>query len=172
VSQNIPAPNGSVAGTDTIHSTTIWFAPSADYFLFERISIGILVEVAFTSANFDQSIYGTATKNQPLPATTNVTILPRGGYMLPLSEHWGLWPRLGLGWALVQQPALSNAGTGTAAASTATSSSTFLLDVDVGVLYRMDARWFLRAGPEVAFGPGTGLLSFSVAGGFGYMWSI
>jgi hypothetical protein len=170
VSQNILAANGSVAGTDSIHSTTIWFAPSADYFLFEHISLGVLIEVAYTSSNFDQSVFQTATKNQSLPATTNVTILPRGGYMLALSEHWGLWPRLGLGWALVQQNPLTNAGAGTT--TTPTSNSTFLLDVDVGVLYRMDARWFLRAGPEVTFGPGSGLLSFSVAGGFGYMWSI
>ncbi len=169
-SENIPAPNGSNAGTDTIHQTTFWFAPAADYFLFDHISIGILIEVAYTSSNFDQAVFQTTTKNQSLPSTLDVTVLPRAGYLLSFGEHWGIWPRLGLGWGLVQYNAVTNAGTGIATSPSATS--TFLLDVDVGLLYRMDARWFLRAGPEVTFGPGSGLLSFSVAGGFGYMWSI
>ncbi len=169
-SENIPAANGTNAGTDTIHETTFWFAPSLDYFLFEHISIGVLLELAFTAANYNQSVFGTATKNQSLPSTVNVTVLPRAGWMLALSDHWALWPRLGLGWGLLEVNALTNAGTGTT--RSASSSSTFLVDVDVGVLYRIDPRWFLRAAPELSLGPGAGLVSFSVGAGFGYMWSL
>ena len=47
-----------------------------------------------------------------------------------------------------------------------------VVDVDVGVVYRMDSRFYLRAGPEFTWGPGAGLLDFSLAFGFGYLWSI
>ena len=129
----------------------------------------MVVEVAYTSANYTQSVFGT-TSNHPLPATTNVTILPRAGWMFALGDHWGIWPRLGLGWGLLQLNAITNAGAGNVA--TASSNSSFLLDVDVGVLYRMDPHWFLRAAPEFTFGPGAGLVSFALDAGFGYMWSL
>ena len=53
---NVFGGTGSVAGTDTIHATTIWFAPSADYFLFDRISIGAVIELAWNSASADPLI--------------------------------------------------------------------------------------------------------------------
>lgn len=169
-SENILGANGANAGSDTIHETTFWFAPSADFFLIDHLSIGAVLEFAIVSANYTQSVFGTASANHPLPTTTNVTILPRAGWTFGFGDHWGIWPRLGLGWGLVQANALTNAGTGTTA--TASSSSTFLLDVDVGVLYRIDPHWFLRAAPEFTLGPGAGIVSFSVGAGFGYMWSL
>ena len=90
--------------------------------------------------------------------------------MFPLADHWGLWPRIGLGFGVLQENAVTQAGGGNP--TTASSSPTFLLDVDLGVLYRMDSRWFLRAGPELTWGPGANLVDFSFAGGFGYMWSL
>lgn len=168
-SVNVYGATGAVAGTDTIHATTIWFAPSADYFLFDHVSIGAVIELAWNSASYDASIYGTPTKTQSLPSTVNFTIIPRAGYLLALGEHWGLWPRLGMGLGVLQQNAITQAG---AASASASSSLTYLLDADVGVLYRLDSRFYLRAGPEFTWGPGAGLIDLSVAGGFGYMWSI
>jgi len=90
--------------------------------------------------------------------------------MFALAQHWGLWPRVGLGVGVLQQNAISQAGGGNA--TSASSSTTFLFDADLGVIFRMDARWFLRAGPEFTWGPGANLVDFSFAGGFGYLWSM
>jgi hypothetical protein len=168
-SVNVFGANGAVAGTDTIHATTIWLAPSFDYFLFEHLSIGGVLELAWNSSSYDQSIYGTATKSQSLPSTVNFTLVPRVGYMFQLAEHWGLWPRVGMGLGVLQQNAITQAGASTASAS---SSLTYLLDIDLGVLYRLDSRFYLRAGPEFTWGPGAGLTDFQVVGGFGYLWSL
>jgi hypothetical protein len=161
--------NGAIGGTDTINATTVWFAPSADYFLFEHISIGAVVELAYSVSSYKQAIYN-ATQNYSLPSTTSFTIIPRAGWMFDLARHWGLWPRLGLGFGLLQENAISQAGGGNP--TSASTSTTFLVDVDVGVIYRMDPRFYLRAGPEFTWGPGAGLVDFSLAFGFGYVWSI
>jgi hypothetical protein len=166
---NVFGANGTVAGTDTISSTTVWVAPSADYFLFEHLSIGGVIELAYNTSNYNQTIYNT-TQHNSLPSTTSFTVIPRAGWMFDLARHWGLWPRLGLGFGVLQENAISQAGAGTA--TTASTSTTFLLDVDVGVIYRMDPRFFLRAGPDFTWGPGASLVDLSIAFGFGYLWSI
>jgi hypothetical protein len=166
---NVFGANGTVAGTDTINSTTLWVAPSADYFLLEHLSIGGVIELAYNTSNYNQTIYNTTTHN-PLPPTTSFTVIPRAGWMFDLARHWGVWPRLGLGFGVLQENAISQAGAGNA--TTASTSTTFLLDVDVGVIYRMDPRFFLRAGPDFTWGPGASLVDLSIAFGFGYLWSI
>ena len=184
-SENVPAPNGSNGGTDTFHFTTFWFAPSADYFLFDHLSIGLVFQVAVTSANYDQSVFGSAASNHALPTTTDITFLPRVGWMVPLGDRWGIWPRIGLGYASRGAASVA-AAAGGGATSNGDTYSAFILDLDVGVLYRMNPTWFLRAGPELTFGPGShsvqsgnttvslgaSLVSFSLAGGFGFMWNL
>jgi hypothetical protein len=166
---NVFGANGTVAGTETVSSTTVWVAPSADYFLFEHLSIGGVIELAYNTSSYNQTIYDT-TQHNSLPSTTSFTVIPRAGWMFDLAKHWGLWPRLGLGFGVLQEDPISQAGAGNA--TTASTSTTFLLDVDVGVIYRMDPRFYLRAGPEFTWGPGASLVDLTIAFGFGYMWSI
>jgi hypothetical protein len=177
-SEGIPAPSGASGGSYTYHYTSFWFAPSADYFLFDHLSIGLLLEIATTSGNYDQSLFGAATTNHSLPSTTDFTFLPRVGWMIPLGDHWGVWPRIGLGYGTHSSASATTAGSD--------SYGAFLLDLDAGVVYRMTATWFLRAAPELTFGPGShsiqsgntsvslgaSLVDFAVAGGFGFMWSL
>jgi hypothetical protein len=167
---NVFGATGAVAGYDTIHATTIWLAPSADYFLFEHISIGAILELAWNSSNYTVTTYGTQGSSASLPSTFNFTLIPRAGYLLNLAEKWALWPRVGLGFGVLQENSVSQAGGGNP--QTVSSSPTFLLDVDVGVLYRLDNHFFLRAGPELTWGPGASLIDFSFAGGFGYLWGL
>jgi hypothetical protein len=168
-SANVYGPTGAAAGTDTVHSTTLWLAPSADYFVIDKISVGAVLELAHASSSYDQSIFGTTTSHS-LPSTTSFTLIPRAGYMYQLAQHWGLWPRVGMGIGVIQQNAIAQAGG--SSATSPNSSTTFLFDLDLGVLYRIDPRWYLRGGPEFTWGPGANLTDFSFAAGFGYLWSM
>jgi hypothetical protein len=168
-SLNLFSASGAVAGTETIHTTSIWVAPSADYFLFEHISIGAVIEFAWQSSSYDDNVFGTPTKSQSLPSTVSFTLIPRAGYLLTFGEHLALWPRLGMGFGVLQQNAITQTGASSLSTST---SPTYLLDVDAAVLYRLDSHFFLRAGPEFTWGPGAGLIDFSLAGGFGSFWSL
>jgi hypothetical protein len=169
---------GANGDTTTNHYTNFWFAPSVDVFVINHLSVGGLVEVAVTSASVDTTLVrlGTTT-SASLPTTTDVTLLPRVGWLFDITKRFGIWPRLGLGWGERQIAQPNGGGT--------TSFNAFLLDIDCGFVYRVTNDWFIRAAPEFTYGPGShsvtngntdtsasaNLVAFSVAGGFGYMWN-
>ena len=173
---------GGNGDTDTYHYTSFWFAPSIDVFVINHLSIGGLIEVAVTSSSVDQytARLGT-TISTTLPTTTDVTLLPRIGWLFDITRRVGIWPRVGLGWAERQVAQ----GTGVVGGTTTDNLSTFIFDVDCGFVYRVTADWFIRAAPEFTVGPGSHsvtngdtqtsagatLVAFSFAGGFGFMWN-
>ncbi len=170
---------GGVNGdTDTYHYTTFWFAPSLDVFVINHLSIGGLIEVAVTSSNLDSyRIRLNATATTTFPTTTDLTFIPRVGWLFDVTQRFGIWPRVGFGWA-ERQAALPNS-------NNSDTLQSFVIDVDCGFIYRATSDWFIRAAPEFTIGPGshsvtTGntetsanatLASFTFAGGFGYMWN-
>jgi hypothetical protein len=165
-------------GTTTGHYTSFWIAPSADYFVIDHLSIGGLLEVATTSANRDQLAPGNTTVNVGLPTQTSITFLPRIGWMFAVSDRFGIWPRLGLGY-----------GSHSEALGTQTSDtfSSFLLDLDVGFLYRINENWFIKGAPEITFASGSdsapignnatvsvheSVFQFGLVGGIGVMFNL
>jgi hypothetical protein len=170
-SENVPAANGTSAGSSTFHFLTFWFAPSADYFLFEHLSIGAILQVATTTGSYDQTIFGTTTTGHPIPAQTDLTFVPRVGWMLNFGERWGLWPRLGVGYASHQAPSLATAAAAGATAGTGTVASV-VFDLDVGVLYRLSENVFVRAAPELTLAPASSVVELAVVAGFGTMWNL
>jgi hypothetical protein len=155
LSENIPGANVNVTGgSQTFHYTTFWFAPELDYFVIDHLSIGGLIEIATTSSSFSQSLDNTTTTTS-LPTTTNVTVLPRIGWMFPVSERWAIWPRLGLGYSVRSsaEPTVANGG-GVQTNST-DSFGAFVVDIDAGFLYRINQVFFVRATPEITLAPGS-----------------
>jgi hypothetical protein len=84
----------------TYHYTNFWFAPSIDVFVINHLSVGGLVEVGVTTSSLDQfhAANGTTTSGS-LPTTTDLTFLPRIGWLFDITRRFGIWPRIGLGWA-------------------------------------------------------------------------
>ncbi|HEY2514156.1 MAG TPA: hypothetical protein VGI39_24990 [Polyangiaceae bacterium] len=163
--------------TETSHVTTFWLSPSVDVFVIDHLSVGGRVEVAIRSGNVDNTtnIGGSSnTVNSGLPTATDLTFLPRVGWLFDLNEHWGIWPRVGLGYGQVQ-----NSTSATVGNTTVTTNNTFsgaIFEVDCPFLYRLTPGWFLRMDPDFTFWPGNqggnsaNVVNFALTGGLGYMW--
>ena len=131
---------------DTVfHYTTVWLAPSAYFFPSDPLSIGGKIDIASSSGSVDVPINGSATANYNLPTTTSVTLLPRVGYLIPLGDRWGIWPRGGIGYASRQQllggDRVQNFGKETFSAA--------ILNVDVGFLFRINETFYLAGAPDL-----------------------
>jgi hypothetical protein len=135
------APIGmAVRSTNQESTTSLWFSPSADFFVTDHLSVGGLVEINHS--------WGTATVNNQkldLPGTTSMTFLPRVGFYAPFSDRIGLWIRAGVGWTSTQSVSFLSAG------STPTTDTfrSLLLDLDATVVYRFTETFFMKAGPEL-----------------------
>jgi hypothetical protein len=136
-------------GDDVTRTTTIWFAPSADIFVFDfPLSIGALFEISSTSGSLERQRNGTGiTDTFDLATTTNITFLPRIGYLIVIADRFGIWPRGGVGYASRQLADPNNPGDKFGAHG-------FITDIDVGFLWRPVDNVFLRLGPEIAFSLG------------------
>jgi hypothetical protein len=155
--------------------TSFWVAPSADFFPIDHLSIGGLLELSMTSSSFDQKQTSTApVVNTSLPTTTNFTILPRVGWMFGIGDRFGIWPRVGAGYASRQTASTRDP-------NDKTTFSGFVLDADVSFILRVNETFFVNLTPEFTFLPGSASVtngtitssvsasytSFSVLGGIG-----
>jgi hypothetical protein len=183
LSENLPSANPAAsAGSTTTHFTNIWFAPSADYFVIDHLSIGGLIEITSTSSSQTTTLFASTSTTVSLPTTTNVTVVPRVGWMFAVTDRFGIWPRAGLGYAV-----RTTASTDSQAVPGSTDTfSGFVVDLDVGFLYRVNQTFFLSGRPEITFVPGshsetTGntttslgatYFQFALTGGVGIMWGL
>ncbi len=172
----------SQGGSTAYAYTSFWLAPSLDWFPIDHLSIGGLVEISTTSGSRDDKQTGQSpTITTSLPTTTNFTILPRVGWMIPIGGPEGrfaIWPRVGAGYASRQWASPGNQNN-----DAKTSFSGFELDLDVGFLLRVNETFFFKLSPEFVWVPGTaattvnGLtlsssgtdINFLVQGGIGVM---
>lgn len=136
--------NGGGTANATLHTTTVWFAPEADYFVIDHLSIGGLIAVANTSGSIDSPAGTATTVSTDIQTTTDLTLMPRAGWMFALGDRWGIWPRLGLGYA-------SRHGV----LGTDATFSGFLLRVDCPFLFRINETFFVDAAPDFTFIPGS-----------------
>jgi hypothetical protein len=173
---------GNNPGSQTTHYTNFWIAPSADFFVIDHLSVGGLVEVSTTSSSIDvKPTANGATTTFTLPSTTNVTLIPRVGWLFPITERFGIWPRGGIGYASRQT--LTRPDTN----GQRDSYSSAVIDIDCGFLFRVNDSWFFRAAPEVTFGLGgthsignnnattsadASLFQFAGVAGIGVMWDL
>lgn len=164
-----------LGGYSATNYTSFWVAPSADFFVIDHLSIGGLVELSLTSSSFDVKQTPTApVVNTSLPTTTNFTILPRVGWMFPIGDRFGIWPRIGAGFASRQTSSARDP-------NDKTTFSGFVLDGDVSFILRVNETFFINLTPEFTFLPGSASVtngvqttsvsasytSFSILGGIG-----
>jgi hypothetical protein len=139
----------NVQGNDVFNTTTIWFAPSLDVFVINHLSIGGMIEIAYTSgsSSVPDPRNPSVTTSSSIPSQTDFTILPRVGYLFAIGQRFGIWPRGAIGYASRQYTDTTTMPSG---------RETFrglILDFDVGAIFRVNETFFLRLAPEVAFLP-------------------
>ena len=131
------APIGiAVKSTKDVSTTDIWFAPSADVFVTDHLSVGGLVEIDHAWGKIG---------NVDVPSTTSMTFLPRVGFYAPFSDRIGFWLRAGVGYASTQQVSFLSAGS----APTTTTFRAMVLDIDATIVYRFNETFFMKGGPEL-----------------------
>ena len=121
-------------------TTSLWLAPSGDFFVTDHLSLGGLIEIGHTWG----AIEGGGRRVE-LPGTTSLTILPRVGFYIPFGDRLGLWPRAGIGWASLESVSFGSTGSNLSH----DTFHTMLIDVDLTLVYRFTETFFMRAGPEI-----------------------
>lgn len=135
------APVGiAMRSTKDTKTTDIWFAPSADIFVTDHLSVGGLVEIDHAWGRVE-----TGGVKLDIPSTTSMTFLPRVGFYAPFSDRLGFWLRAGVGYASTQQVSFLSAGS----TPTTTTLRSMVLDIDATIVYRFNETFFMKGGPEV-----------------------
>ena len=130
-------PGGPASETST---TSLWFAPSADFFVTDHLSLGGRIE--------DRSYLGCVRERGPTrraPRSDVDGVPPARRLLRPVRRSHRDRPRAGLGWSSVESVTFLSTGS-------APSRETFramILDVDLSLVYRFGETFFMRAGPEV-----------------------
>jgi hypothetical protein len=123
-----------------VKTTTFWFAPSADVFVTDHLSVGGVVEYAHAAGTM--SAGGVETD---LPGTTTLMFLPRIGFYAPFGDRFGLWPRVAFGWSSVDSVQFESAG----GAPVRDTFRSMVLDVDLSLVYRLNETFFVKTVAEV-----------------------
>ncbi len=78
---------------DHLTTNAVWFAPAGDYFFTNRISIGASLGILYSNTE--------VTGRSVIPGyrayTLLLSIAPRVGYVIPITDRIALWPRLAVG---------------------------------------------------------------------------
>jgi hypothetical protein len=135
------APVGVVVrSTNEAKTTNLWFAPSADIFVTDHLSVGGRVEIGHAWGKI-----GNDKASIDRPGTTSMTFLPRVGFYMPFSDRIGLWLRAGVGYASNQDVTFLSAGS----APVTTTFRAVVLDLDASVVYRFTETFFMKGGPQL-----------------------
>lgn len=149
---------GSITTTErSISGTSIWLAPSIDYFFAPNVSVGGLFAADATFGGFTENTTVTATNGSitksperkgDLPTTVSFTIMPRIGYFFRINDRISIWPRVGLGYFYGSNKSFYNDTTGGSAKQ---SVSVWLAELDAALIYQVTDNVFFRVAPGVSF---------------------
>src|SRR5262249_5524772 len=117
-------PNAPSRETKT---TSLWLAPSADFFVTDHLSLGGLIEVWHSWGSVQEG-----NLRLELPGATSLTILPRVGFYVPFSDRIGLWPRVGVGYSSVESISFVSTGS----TPVRQTFHAMIFDLDLSVVYR------------------------------------
>jgi hypothetical protein len=174
--------------SDSVTATTFWLAPSADVFVIDHLSVGGMVQIAYTSQSGSVPTSNSQSTSETLPSNFSFAIMPRIGWMFALSDRWAFWPRLSLGYVSNAVGSVPNAnGPGTSVSGSSVYG--LAIDLDAGLLFRVNETFFVRLAPEFGVIPGAGnsttnlatsqsvttgatYLEFTLSGGIGVMFDL
>ena len=111
--------------------TTIQFAPAADYFVIDNLSVGGFIGIAYAKAGNSDG--------------TRFSVGPRVGYNLPLSNLISIWPKIGLAYA--HSSAGYSVRQGNVDIATSTSNDSIALNLFVPVMFHPATHFFVGLGP-------------------------
>lgn len=111
--------------------TTIQFAPAADYFVIDNLSVGGFIGFSYAKAGNADG--------------TRFSIGPRVGYNLPLTNMISLWPKIGLAYA--HSSAGYSMRAGDVSIDTSKSNDSIALNLFVPVMFHPATHFFLGLGP-------------------------
>lgn len=130
------------------HLNTFWLIPSADLFVIDHLSVGLLAEYATTWGTADVVRNNNTSTSVTLKGTNAFTVLPRVGYLININDRFAIWPRAGIGYGRTET------NLGTADVPLIDAFSAVIIDLDVGLLYRFNETFFARASPDFVFSLG------------------
>lgn len=113
-------------------TTTIQFAPAADYFVARNFSIGGVVLLDYTQTNESDS--------------TRFGIGPRVGYNLAITDMLGVWPKLGFSYSHTSASTDVEADEG-AVLTRSVSGDHFTLNLFAPVMFHPVPHFFVGFGP-------------------------
>jgi len=113
-------------------STTIQFAPAADFFLAHNVSVGGTLAIDYTQAKDTNS--------------TRFGIGPRVGYNLAFTDSLGIWPKLGFSYSHTNVSVSVPQGGGQEV-TTSTSGDHFTLNLFAPIMFHPVTHFFVGFGP-------------------------
>lgn len=115
-------------------TTTLVLRPAVDYFVINYLSIG-----GFLGVQYDSTSGG---------STTAISIGPRVGYNIPLSERFSVWPKIGFSFASTSQETDDATGAGGVTIEGEDETSTSLqLNLFAPVMFHPVQHFFIGFGP-------------------------
>jgi hypothetical protein len=138
-----PTAPGTLGYSASMQSTRLTLAPSLDYFVSDRISVGGVVAVGYQRSRMTNAP-GTGMDGTFVQSGYALSLRPRIGYVLPLTDDIVLWPRIGVGYDVSR--ASSDEGP-----EGRTLAKTLTAEADLGVIVRMGRHAYLNVGPTLAY---------------------
>jgi hypothetical protein len=130
-------------GATSGETTRFWIAPSVDWFVADRLSIGGLAQYDRSWQKTDATTPGGSWEM----SSHGFTVEPRVGYVIPMGGAIALWPRVGFGYGYSE----SNIVGAPAGMTSTMDRSTWQGHAELGVLFRLGAHGFLNLAPRVMY---------------------
>ena len=124
--------NTSIADVDG-STTTLILRPAVDYFVIDYLSIG-----GFLGVQYDSTSGG---------STTAVSIGPRVGYNIPLSERFSIWPKVGFSFASTSQETDDVTENGVTIEGESETSTSLQLNLFAPFMFHPVQHFFIGFGP-------------------------
>jgi len=124
--------NTSIADVDG-STTTLLLRPAVDYFVIDYLSIG-----GFLGVQYDSTSGG---------STTAVSIGPRVGYNIPLSERFSIWPKVGFSFASTSQETDDVTENGVTIEGESETSTSLQLNLFAPFMFHPVQHFFIGFGP-------------------------
>ncbi len=129
-------------GPTTAVSAVAWLAPSMDYFIANRVSVGGLVHADYRHQRSE--IPGAPNALSDARSGYGLGIRPRVGYVLPLGETIALWPRVGVGYDVARE-------TSDDPANGRILGQEWSARAELGILFRLGRYAYVNIGPELGY---------------------
>jgi hypothetical protein len=124
--------NTSISGVDG-STTTLILRPAVDYFVIDYLSLG-----GFLGVQYDSTSGG---------STTAISIGPRVGYNIPLSERFSVWPKIGFSFASTSQSTDDTTGGGVTIEGEDETNTSLQLNLFAPFMFHPVQHFFIGFGP-------------------------